>query len=610
MFKTTTTYKVSKDTFMSDIFSDGLPVNAFIHKGRCAIRGTSIELELKTRSTLIIVPNISIILGKFTSDRISDRPDYIVYGDISDSEISLILNDKKVGIKIMSTPEGMRRIMRLTSKSQAEYIKANWFLLLDESHTFISELYRKNILAPFDYFWDFDFKSIISATPYFFSDPRFKSLDYHEIKFTEKLGKVTLVNSVSVPATLEYLIANKNEFPGNIHIFYNSVTEIKRAVLQSELEECNIFCADDKDNKNMQKLGDLQKHFVAEPRKGLYKKINFYTCKYFEGWDLYDKDATMVLVTDCHKEHTKVGVASKGKQSIGRLRNEPYQIIHITNHEHKDSKISWEQYKAGYTSDAHRIIKSNNEHILNAEFDKFKGDNRAEKFADVDKTTKIATLNLYKLDQQINESASNEIYRNIKFVKQDWDAAYYDVQIQYSDLRLVSNSQQERKSASKILEEDYKELNLLNSQKPSGLLFSFGKGREQIIKETNPIAYQAHELIDEATMLTFKYNFKKVSNELIVRQNGSVEIKLLKLCKAALKKDTFYTNEFVKSKLTDFYTKLNIRDPENGQIKKAYPIDLEREGRFKIRHIRRMVDGKRQSGIIIEAYTLDVSVLD
>ncbi|MDP3467254.1 MAG: hypothetical protein Q8S11_02895 [Daejeonella sp.] len=610
MFKTTTNYTVTTDTFMSDIFRDGLPVNAFIHKGRCAIRGTSIELEKKTRTTLIIVPNISIILGKYTSERISDRPDYIVYGNIGDSEISSILNDDKVGIKIMSTPEGMKRIMRLASKSQAEHIKANWFLLLDESHTFISELYRINILAPFEFFWDFNNKSIISATPYFFSDPRFKSLDYHEIKFTEKLGKVTLVNAVSVTATLEYLIANRNEFPGNIHIFYNSVTEIKRAVLQSELEECNIFCADDKDSQNMQKLGDLQKHFIAEPRKGLYKKINFYTCKYFEGWDLYDKGATMVLVTDCHKEHTKVGVASKGKQAIGRLRNEPFQIIHISNHEHKDTKISLEQYKAGYTSDALRIIKSNNEHILNAEFDKFKGDNRAEKFADVDQKTKLATLNLYKLDQQINESASNEIYKSIKFIKEDWEAAYYDVEVQYSDLKLVSKTEQERKSAAKILEEDYKELKLLQSQTSGSLMFTFGKGKTELIKESNPLAYQAFLLMNDQEMSDRKYNVKKVQREVIIRENGSAEIKFLKLCKGAFKKDTFYTNAHITSKLNEFYKKLGIKDPKTSEIKKAHPSDLGSEGRFKLKHVRRTVKGVRQSGIIIEAYSLDVNVLE
>lgn len=601
---------VSIGTFMSDIFPIGLPMNAFINKGRCAIRGTSIELELKTRTTLIIVPNISIILSKSTSERITDRPDYIVYGDISNAEISAMLKDSRVGIKIMSTPEGMRRIMRLAEQENlADHIKANWFLLLDESHTFISELYRKDILAPFDYFWSFDNKSIISATPYFFSDERFSSLDYYEIKFTEKLGTITVVNAVSVHATLEYLIDNRDQFPGNLHIFYNSVTEIKRAVLQSELEDCNIFCADDKDNNNMQKLGELQKFFVAEPRKGLYKKVNFYTCKYFEGWDLYDYQATIVLVTDCHKEHTKVGIASKGKQAIGRLRYEPVQIMHITNHEHEPAMIPLAQYKAAYTNDALRIIRNNNEHILNAEFDKFKGDNRADKFADVDPKTKIAKLNVYKLDQQINESACNEIYKHIKFIIEDWGKAYYDVDIQYSDLRLVSHSQQARKSASKQLEEDYNELLRIQDERSLGAMFSFGKGRDQLIREANPIAYEAFLLLDKATMVDLKHNVKKVRQEITIRKNGSKEIKFLKLSKAAFKRDTFYTNEMIKSKLNEFYRKLDIRDPKTGEIMKADPKHLGQEGRFQIVSRRRIVKGKRLSGQVIVSYSLDVNVL-
>jgi hypothetical protein len=112
MFKTNKTYTVSVETVMSQIFPEGLPVNSFIHKGRCAIRATSLELESKSRITLLIVPNVSIILNKWTSKRIQDRPDYIVYGDISYDEIKKIFHDDRKGLKIMSTPEGMKRIMR------------------------------------------------------------------------------------------------------------------------------------------------------------------------------------------------------------------------------------------------------------------------------------------------------------------------------------------------------------------------------------------------------------------------------------------------------------------------------------------------------------------
>ena len=610
MFKTNKTYTVSVETVMSQIFPEGLPVNSFIHKGRCAIRATSLELESKSRITLLIVPNVSIILNKWTSKRIQDRPDYIVYGDISYDEIKKIFHDDRKGLKIMSTPEGMKRIMKAAGEAgKVEEVYRDWFLLLDESHTFISELYRVNILIPFNYFWKFDNKSILSATPYRFSDPRFNELHYHEVKFTDVIGTVTLVNAVSVYGTLNHLLINAHLFPGNIHIFYNSVTEIKRAILQAGLEDCNIFCADDKEKLNMAKLGELKKFFLAEPKEGLYKKINFYTCKYFEGWDLHDKDATLVLVTDHHKEHTKVGVSTKGKQAFGRLRSEPSQLIHITNHKHEASMIPLKDFAEEYTKDAKLLIANNNHQIANSKFDKFTGDVRVKKFADVD-SCKIATLNLYKLDQQINESASNEIYNNFKFIKDDWEKAYFKVEIEYSDIKLDSKSKEERKSASTKLKEDYEELLKIRQSKPSYGTFTFGKTREQVIKEQNPLAYQAADLLNEATMKALKYNVKKVKIENAMRSNTNAEVKLLTLCRGAFELHNFYTNQQITSKLNEFYKKLGIIDHKTGFILKANPSDLGKQGRFMIRPGKRTIKGKRVSGYWIDAYSLGVKTLD
>ncbi len=611
MYKTTTRHLVSVKTVMAQIFKEGLPVNSFINKGRCAIRATSLELEWKVRITLLIVPNVSIILSKWRSTRPEDRPDYIVYGDVSDEEIKKIFLDERKGFKIMSTPEGMKRIMRIAKEAgKLKQVYKEWFLLLDESHTFISELYRPNILIPFNYFWDFDNKSILSATPYRFSDPRFNDLHYHEVKFTERLGTVTLVNAVSVYGTLNHLLTNAHEFPGNVHIFYNSVTEIRRAVLRADLQDCNIFCANDKDNANMEKLGELDRFFVAEPEKGLYKKINFYTCKYFEGWDLHDDNATMVLVTDCNKAHTKIGVSSKGKQAIGRLRSDPYQIIHITNHEHKPDMTSFDEIKTDHTSVAKRIINDSNDIVLNSQSDKFKGDMRTKKFSDVDPLTKLARLNLYKLDQQINESASHEIYRNIKFIKSDWEKAYFMVNIDYSDIKVASKSEEDRKSDSTKLKEAYQELLQLENQPRVIGGFVLGKSREQMIKQQNPLAYQAIRLLDEETMISKKYNVKKIEIEIALKANTVAEVKLLTLCRSVFKIDTFYTNEFISTKLNQFYHKLGIVDPKTGAIKIAKPSDLGQEGRFNIKKGKRMINGKSTHGYWIKSYSLGVKTLD
>jgi len=599
MFKATTTYTVSPQTKLDEIFPDGLPIGAFIDKGRCAIGATYGEIINKTRSTLIAVPNISILLNKQASHPEID----IVYGEKGYEDVVAMLSVYKPGHKILTTPEGVRKIMIAAQETgRLTELYTKWFLLLDECHTFISEHYREGILEPFDHFWNFHNRSLISATPYPFSDPQFEEkLNLHQIRFNAELGTVTLVNAVSVIGTLNYLLQNLDKFPGNVHIFYNSVTEIKNAILRSGITDFNIFCADDKDHKNLNKLGDLVKYFVSEPKDGIYKKVNFYTSKYFEGWDLYDDNATVVLVTDVHKSHTKVGASSKGKQAIGRLRNPAYQVIHITNHNHSKAVKSLGAFKEEYLFEANYLIKQYNERVSDFTIKgiAIKEDEQLNRYADIDKETKLATLNLMKLDQQINEAANNEIYNHISYIQKDWEDAFFNVKLQYSDKKLETETKIKRKSAAVQLQEDYLALLTFKREQEESTLFFIGNTPEQQIKSTNPTAYLAYQHLDEATMLKLKYNIKKVQAAIIMKENIEAERKLLKLLKQTFKVGEKYTNKYIKSKLQEFYNQLNIRD-ENGKIRVATATQLGERGRFEIKDDKLSNNkGQRESALLI-----------
>jgi hypothetical protein len=579
MYKTTTTHLVSAKLRIDKIFPDGLPVNAFIDKGRCAIGATTNEIKNLRRCTFIVVPNISILIGKQ-----ADHPEIdIVYGDITLIEVEQMLRISKKGHKIMTTPEGMKKIMDAAVKvGRLDEIKTEWFLLLDEAHTFISERYRKDILRPFVYFWDFKMKTLLSATPYHFSDSRFETLHLHEIRFTDKLGKIALINCKSVVATLNALLLRAAHFPGNIHIFYNSINEIVKAIERAKLDDCHIYCADDKEQSNMKKLGDLAKFFVSQPKTGKYAKVNFYTCKYFEGWDLHDDNSTVVFVTDVNKAHTKVGVSSKGKQAIGRLREEAFEVIHFTNHKNLNYMKPLKEFKAEYLKDAQMLIKHNNEYVADCKINNIPvtKDERLMKFANINKDTQIATLNLMKLDQQINEAANNEVYNHIDYIKTDWESGYFDVELEQSDIVLETKTVTKRKSASKQLEEDYFLLKQykLSKQSEGFVLKMFSPVEE--IKKSNPTAYKAFEYIDEATMINLKYNVKAVEKELILKQNGLAEFKLLKLLEQTFKVGNSYSNDFVKNKLQEFYQLLDIRS-DNGKIRVATATQIRDFGRFE-----------------------------
>jgi hypothetical protein len=605
MFKNTHTYMVCPKTRLDKIFANGLPVNSFIDKGRCAIGGTYSEITNTERSSLITVPNISILLSKE-----ADHPEIkIVYGEASYQKVKLMLLERKPGIKIMTTPEGMKKIMdAATEIGCLDEVCNEWFLLLDEVHTFISESYRPDILRPFEYFWNFKYKSIISATPFIFTDPRFRTLDYHKIMFTEKLGTVRLFNSTSVVGTLDYILKHINEFPGNVHIFYNSVQEIIKAINRAKLSDCNIFCGNDKDGNNKRKLGDLFKFFVEQPSADNFKKINFYTCKYFEGWDLFDKDATAILVTDVYQPHTKVGVGSKGKQAIGRVRLDEkknsnlFQIIHITNHTNNRTMQPLEKFREQYLEEAQFLIAKNNEHValLKRQDREIEDDETLLRYADIDPSTKLATLNLMKLDQQINKAANEEIYNHIDYIQKDWEDAYFNVVKEEADCRLETGTQYKRKSAASQLKEDYLRLKTHKTKQQQGMVFSIGKSVEQDVKDTNPLAYKAYKLVEEAKMDELNYNVKKVQAEVIVKENKRADQQLLELLNNAFRVNNFYSNEQVKTKLQAIYTALNLREA-NGKVKVAKANEIAEAGRFEVAITKRQNDktGNYDHGLVI-----------
>lgn len=585
MFKQIFTYYVGATDRLHKVFTNKILPSGFINKGRCGIGGTHMEIYNLLRCSIIVVPNISIIKSK----KAQNDDLYVVYGDISHEEVYGYLLEKKQGQKLITTPEGMRKIMWAAEQlGRTQEFYDEWFLMLDEAHTFITEDYREDIIAPFEYFWDFKNKCIISATPYYFSDPRMKELDCHEVRLTEKLGTVTLVKSLSVEATLDYILKHPDEFPANLHIAYNSVTEIVKAIERAGITDCNVYCANDKDNKNMEKLGEYKKFYVEQPDETNYRKINFYTCKYFEGWDMYDENATLILATNIHRGHTKVGIADKGVQFFGRLRGKkdtdepakPFQLIHITNC-HYDSAISTDNIIKKSLHSANKMIEQYNSNQSDTEFKELvKVD--VKRFADVDKVTKLAKLNTMRLDQLINEQVTTEIYKDMGLIRAAWERLY-NVELQTSQLQMETRTTLKRKSRQQQFKEDYKALLAFKEERDnSNSKWSITGSIEQDIKKSNVLAAQAVELLDKETVEALKFSPSKIQKEVIFKSNELAEVKLLKLLDQYFKCGQFYTNEHIKSTLQSLYVKLGATN-KDGKERVAQPAQLGEDGRFEIK---------------------------
>lgn len=605
MFKKITKYRLKVLDWIGVAFAQ-LPVNAFIDKGRCAIGGTTIEVKDKSRISIITVSNISILISK-KEGKEDERPDYIIYGDIKYPAVLEIMRKVKHGDKIMTTPEGLRKIMKGAKEAgRLEEVYNEWFLLLDECHTFITEDYREDILAPFDYFWNFKKKSIISATPYYFTDERFYDLHLHKITFDKEINTIELIRATSVEATLNFLLLNADHFPGNLHIFYNSVTAIVAAIRRANLSDCNIYCADNKDN--FETMADLQKFHCLQPRADNYKKVNFYSSRHFEGWDLWDKHPTVILVTDFRKAHTAIGIGNKGKQAVGRPRDPIHKIIHITNHECKAKRLKLEDYKRMHLDDAGILIADHNKNIGILQVEKFRQNPTLKYFADIDKISKIATLNYNKLDQQIHDSACRQGYNHIRFIIEDWQKAYFKVVLRHYTKKLDSATALKRKSFSARLKEDYYTISEYHS---NNQMFYLSKTPEEVIKEQNPTAYNAYHKLDEQFMIKVKFNFKTVEQELITRSNANVTYKMTQLIKRDFSSSNWWFNSEITSKLQNIYNKVGFIDEVTGKVRVAEPIQLGEPGRFITRKSRRKNSkGIKENGFWIDGEKLALKVTE
>lgn len=531
-----------------------LPENAFIHKGRTGIGGTHLELKTK-RNSIIIVPTKGIITDKINSKDENgnlEYPDlYAVMGGITPNDIMEYLSSNVIYKKLMTTPDSLYKIIKAAGGNINELYR-DYFLLFDEVHSVITESYRESMIKAFEEQFNFKSKAFISATPYYFTDPRMKDFKYYKIILDEPLGKINIIHARSVKRWVNESLTNANQFNGNLHIFYNSVTEIAEAIQRAGITDCNVYCSDKEDN-----LEKIEKFYKPQPIKGEYKKINFYTTSHFEGWNLEDINPTIILVTDAYKLHTKVGISNKGVQAVGRQRIKPDNletiptIYHITNHRNKKIYKPMERITKDYMFDAEWEIDDYNRYIeacklQGREPSKEKTD-FVQKYSTINTDTDKAEICHTKIDQFINESACDEEFNHIDYIQEAWQRAGFETDLQTHTETLNKTIKRKSKKTIKEILEDIEALESTNS-------FAFGN-QEQITKFKNkyPVLYDAYKKLTKAEIESTNYAVKDIEKLLILKNNSDAEIRVLKLLPHYFTIGGRYTKEYIKETLQNIY---------------------------------------------------------
>ena len=342
---------ILEDKFLDSVFPNGIPTNIILDKTVCGIGATHLEIEKAQRHSIIIEPNVPVIIGK---ER--DHPQVIgVYGGKIDKEELEKMIGERIGkefIKILTTPESFRKVIKALNSLGKPY-RDTFFLLFDECDRIITDVdFREEIALPMDEFFQFANKAMVSATPIIIDEPRFKEHNFSVIKIIPDysyIRPVELKPTTNVRVMLKRTL-EKLETETAICIFYNYVDGITKMIefLKIPHQDVSIYCSESarkelkKEGWEKNVFGNLQ---YEKKKVKLTTKYNFFTSRYYSAVDIkLDCKPAVIMLSVAYKSSqektpfTLIEPETEAIQIAGRFRNGVSRLIHIAG---INSEMEW-----------------------------------------------------------------------------------------------------------------------------------------------------------------------------------------------------------------------------------------------------------------------------
>lgn len=243
---------------------------------------------------------------------------FLVKEEVYPHDIAAYLKTSQIR-KVVSTYNGLSKLIEAYSMVGLNIYDE--FLLVDEWHVLFNQfrLRRDTIKLVLAESVKFKNKCFMTATP-----PKEREYWFKELEGLEEV----VLELEQEPINLLYFRANntideaaeliqKREKGRNLHIFINSVKDIYRIAKRLKLssEDVKIVCANNRDNET--KLNG----YKIESTKDPVKKVNFYTSVAFEGCNIFDKKAKIIVLSDGYRPHTHIDMRETLEQIAGRIRD-------------------------------------------------------------------------------------------------------------------------------------------------------------------------------------------------------------------------------------------------------------------------------------------------
>ena len=326
--------KNGKTQYLTEVLPE-IPTNTILYKKLTGLGATYGELKAD-RDSIILEPNVPVIKGKCKDPKHAKDNLMGVYENVTvDSIVKYLQACKEKHIKLLSTPESFSKIKAAFEEIDRD-IYSTCYLLFDECHKIVKDVdYRENITLPFDDFFMFENKGLVSATPLDFTDPRFFKQKFQIMEIQPNFEYAQPLNLYHTNNVLQELKKRIGNIEKPIFLFINSTETIYSIMDKLDiLEQSTVFCAyNSVKNLKDKKFSQVYSDWDAAKMN----KYNFLTSRFFNALDIeLDFQPEVFIVTDVTMAtQSIIDPFTDTIQIIGRFRNGIASASHITNTDYK-----------------------------------------------------------------------------------------------------------------------------------------------------------------------------------------------------------------------------------------------------------------------------------
>ena len=535
-----------------------IPTNTILYKTLTGLGATYGELKTD-RNSIIIEPNVPVIVGKCNDPKHKEDNLFGVYEGVYTEDVIKYLEksaDKRT--KILTTPESFQKVKDAFELMDMD-IYGTCFLLFDECHKIVKDAdYRSDITLPFDDFFLFNEKALVSATTISFSDPRFEMQKFQIIRIEPAFEYKLPVSLIHTNNVLEQLKRTLDKLDAtDICLFVNSTDMIYSFIKQLDIEnESTVFCA----KKSVEKLKNKKfKHAFEQWSKSKMKKYNFFTSRFYNALDIELKiKPTVIMISDVYfSEYSMIDPHTDAIQAIGRFRNGVNRVCHIFNTNPnlpvrteeeigiylQANKEVYDKIKTFYDCATSEEARNAYHGILKVlPFNQMLNKDGKENFFAIDNYVDEALLkSSYNAQEKLIAS-----YRSNRLFDLDVESAYFP----FGDFERLKKESKYASLKDKR-KEVVRQLELLKGDDETEMIRNY----KEDLRKADSFIYGAYEEIGKEMIESLDYSVKRIKEAMILKQyrEKTEGTEFIQLIKNSFKVGQKYTKKYIKEELTRIY---------------------------------------------------------